>query len=439
MQIKVEKEKNSQLTFEVEVPEETVNSIFSKAFKKAAKEVQIPGFRKGKVPRKIFEQKYGKESIREEAIRELYPLVYNKILEEKKITPLTFPRIQLVKFSEGESAVIKMEVAIKPDVKLGDYKGIKVKRKKVKVEQEEVNQGLENLQKNHAEYPPLLENRPTQEGDWLSLEVQPLSTGLAPLRPKKENLWYKLGSDQLPPSFHRELVGSKIGDERHIETVISPEHPRRELAGKKLSLNVKVKDIRKERLPELNDEFAKKLNFENMDTLKEHIKKELTNFKERKEEERIRTEIVEKVVKNSKVQVPPILVEEGIEEKKKRFEQELRERKIDKTSFLKQQNLTEEELHKRFKHQVEMELKTLLAFDKIAQQENIQVTEGEVDERIQLLAQKGDKKVKARGLKKKLIEERRLGSLIQRMKNEKIIDFLYKQAQISEGLLSSIK
>jgi len=439
MQIRVDKKESSQLTFEVEVPKETVNKVFSEAFKKVAKEVHISGFRKGKAPRKIFEQKYGKEPIEEEAIKDLYAIVYNQILEEKKINPVTYPRVEVVKFSENEPAVLKIEIAIKPDVKLGNYKGVKVKSKKIKTEDEEVNQSLKNLQKAHAEYPPLLENRPTQEGDWLALEIQPSATDFVSLKPKKENIWYKLGSDQLPPSFHQKLLGSKIGDEKIIETVIPPDHPRKELAGKKINLNVKVKDIRKERLPELNDEFAKKLNFENMDSLKNHIRKEIGRMKERKEEERIKVEIVGKVVKSSKVDPPPFLIQEGVEEKRRKFEEELRKNNIDKASFLKEQNLTEEELNKRFTEQVELELKTIFVLDKIAEKEKIEVTEDEIDERLRLFIQGDNKEVKVKQLKERLIKEGRLGSLIQRIRNEKTIDFLYKHAEVSEGILSSLK
>ena len=439
MQVKINKKEGSQLTFEVEVPKETVSKVFFEAFNKVSKQVQIPGFRKGKAPRKMFEQKYGKESIEQEAIKQLYPLIYNKIIKEEKITPLTYPRIEVVKFSDNEPAIIKMEIATKPDIKLGTYKDIKIKSNKIKIEKEEVNEQLKKIQKTHAEYLPLIENRPTQEGDWLALEMHPLSTKLNSPKEKRENLWYQLGSDQLPPSFHKELMGVKLGEEKPVESTIPPNHPRKELAGKKISLNVKVKDIRKEKLPELNDEFAKKLNFENVKTLKERIKKELKNFKEKREKEKVKTEIVEKVLKNSKVDVPPLLIEEGIEEKTKRLKEELKKEKLNISSYLKEKNMTEEKLKKLFKNQVEFELKTLLVLDKIAQEEKIEVREEEIEERIQLLTQGMGEKVNAKQLKEELTRKGRLSGLIQRIKNEKIIDFLYNQAEISQGVLSSLK
>jgi len=431
MQIKVEKKEGSQITFDIEVPKETVNQLFSKAFKKIVKDVEVPGFRKGRVPRKIFEQKYGKEPIEEEATKQLYALVYEKILKEENITPITYPRMEVLKLSEDEDALLKVEVVTKPEVKLGNYKGVKVKGNKIKVEEKEIKEQLERLQKINAEYPPLLENRPTQEGDWLALEMRPASGEIPYLRQDTESIWYKLGSDQLPPSFHRELLGAKIGDEKLIETTIPSDHPRRELAGKKIRLNVKVKDIRKERLPELNDEFAKKLNFENMQALKERIKKELESFKGKREEERIKAEIVEKIVKNSKVDIPPLLLEEETEEKLKNLEEELRKKGIDLESYLNQQKMSKESLEKILREQAEFELKTLFVLDKIAQEEKIEVSDEEIDKRLELVVQGEDKKNKAKLLKEELARRGRLGSLIQRMRNEKTIDFLYENAEVS--------
>ena len=439
MQIKTEKKENSQITFEIQIPKDTVNQLFSKAFKKIVKDVQIPGFRKGKIPRKIFEQRYGKDSIKEEAVKQLYTILYDKILKEEKITPLTYPRMEVVKLLEEEEGIVKMEVAIKPQVKLGNYKGVKVKSAKVKVEEKEVEEQLERLQKANAEYPPLLENRPTREGDWLSLEMRPAVQAPFPLQKNAENLWYKLGSDQLPPSFHRELLGAKIGDEKLIETIIPPDHPQKEIAGRKISLNVKVKEIRKEKLPELNDDFARKLNFESMQSLKDGIRKELKNIKEKKERERIEAEIVEKVVKNSTVEIPPLLIEEGVEEKIRSFKEELKKKRLDVASYLKQQNMSEEELNKLFKKQVEIELKTLFVLDKIAQEEKIEVTEEEIDKRLELLVQGEDKQIRVKKLKEELARRGRLGEFVQRIRNEKTIDFLYEKAEISGKILSSSK
>ncbi|MCD6574845.1 trigger factor [Candidatus Aerophobetes bacterium] len=439
MQIKTEKKENSQITFEIQIPKDTVNQLFSKAFKKIVKDVQIPGFRKGRIPRKIFEQRYGKDSIKEEAVKQLYTILYDKILKEEKITPLTYPRMEVVKLLEEEEGIVKMEVAIKPQVKLGNYKGVKVKSAKVKVEEKEVEEQLERLQKANAEYPPLLENRPTQEGDWLSLEMRPAVQAPSPLQKNAENLWYKLGSDQLPPSFHRELLGAKIGDEKLIETIIPPDHPQKEIAGRKISLNVKVKEIRKEKLPELNDDFARKLNFESMQSLKDGIRKELKNIKEKKERERIEAEIVEKVVKNSTVEIPPLLIEEGVEEKIRSFKEELKKKRLDVASYLKQQNMSEEELNKLFKKQVEIELKTLFVLDKIAQEEKIEVTEEEIDKRLALLVQGEDKQIRVKKLKEELARRGRLGEFVQRIRNEKTIDFLYEKAEISGKILSSSK
>lgn len=435
MQIKVNKKENSQLDLEVEVPVETVKKVFSRAFEKLAREVEIPGFRKGKIPRKIFEQRYGKEPIQEEALEELYSLIYIKVIEQEKVTPLSYPKMEVVKFSEEEPAIVKMEIPLRPEIKLGPYKKIKVKRKKIEVSEKEITQQLEKLQKDYAEYPPLLENRPTQEGDWLALQMRLISPDESLGRTKEENIWYKLGSDQLPPAFHRELLGAKIGDEKIIETVVPPEHPQKELAGKKFSFNVKIKDIRKEKLPSLNDEFANKLNFKDMKSLKERIEEELKKIKERKEEERIKTQIIKKTLENCKLEIPPLIIERGVEEEIEKLKGELRKRGLNLSSYLKQQNIDEEKLRKLFKDRVEMELKTLLILDEIARKEKIEVTEDEIDRWLETLVEGENKKAKVRDLKEELAKKGNLSSIVNRIRNEKVIDFLYQQADISGGML----
>ena len=438
MQIKVNKKEKSQLDIEIEVPVETVEKVFLRAFKKLAYQVEVPGFRRGKIPRKIFEQRYGKEPIKEEAIKELYPLVYKKVLEQEKINPFSYPRMEVIKLSEGEPALIKLEIPLKPEIKIGQYKKIKVKRKKIEVSDKEITQQLERLQKNYVEYPPLLENRPTQKGDWLALQMRLILPDKPFAKTKEENIWYKLGSDQLPPSFHRELLGAKIGDEKIIETTLPPDHPRKDLAGKKLSFNVKVKDIRKEKMPLLNDDFAKKLNFKDMKSLKEKIKEEIRKIKEKEEEERIKTRIIEKILENSDIEIPSLLIQRGIEDEMDKLKEQLKKRRLDLSSYLKQQNMDEEKLRKLFKDKVEMELKTLLLLDEIAKKEKIDVTEEEVDKRLEMMVEGENKKEKIKRLKEELAKKNNLNSIIYRIRNEKVIDFLYQQADISGGILLTL-
>jgi len=431
MQIKVTSEEEAQITLEVEIPKEKVQEAFSKAFKKLAKEVHVPGFRRGKVPRKIFEQRYGKEAIEEEALKELYSSIYPKILEEKNIKPLIYPRAEAVKFTEEEPAIIKVQIVTKPEVKLGSYKGIKVKKNKIKVTEEEILEQLKELQKRYAEYPPLVENRPTQEGDLLALDMEGFIEGKALPEFRETNFWYQLGSEQLPSSFRQKLLGANIGDEKTVEMVIPPDHPQRNLAGKKMQINVKVKDIRKEKLPPLDDEFAKKLGFESMEKVKERIKKELEKYKEEKEKERIRQRIIEKVVKNSKVNVPSLLVEEDVEDRINKLKEELKEKKISFSEYLARQNITEEKLREILKAQAEMEAKILFVLDEIAQKEKIEIKEKDIDETLKTFTEGKNKEFEIERLKKELVRRGEIGRLIQRIRNEKVVEFLYEHANIS--------
>lgn len=431
MQIKEVDKENAQLTLEVEIPEDKVQEAFSRAFKKVAQQVDIPGFRKGKVPRKIIEQKYGKEIINEEAVKQLYSAILPEILKKKKITPLIPPRAETVEFTENKPALVKLSIVTKPEVKLGSYKDVKVKRKKVKVSDDEVSEQLKKLQKQQADYPPLLENRPTQEGDVLTLQMEGFSEGQIGPVLREDNFWYQLGSEQLPLSFHKQLMGANVGDERRIETVIPPEHPQKELAGKKVQFNVKVKDIRKEKLPPLNDEFARKLNFDNVDKLKQRVKEELRKIKERKEEERLRGQIVEKIVKDSKLDVPSLLIEETTEDKINKLKEDLEKKKTSFSEYLAQQNLTEDKFRNLLTKQTENELKTFFVLDEIAREEKIEVTEKDVDHKLESFARGENKQAEVNRLKNELIKNEEIQRFAQRIRNEKVIEFLYNNAQIS--------
>lgn len=431
MQITVEQEENSQRVYSVQIPEEAVNELFGKAFRTVVRDIQIPGFRKGKVPRKVFEQRYGSDSLREEALKEAFTLAYEEVLRGQDIRPLTYPRFEVVEFSEHKPATVKLTVALKPEFTLPSYTNIKVKGQKVEVIDEEIDEQIKRLQLQQAEFVPLLENRPAQEGDWLALEVTPFDLRQNKQRQEAQAIWYKLGSEQLPPEFHKELTGMNIGEKRTVETAAPVDASPEESPETKLSVRVEVKDIRKEELPGLDTQFAEKFHSSSMEELKEKVREELERVRQRREDQRIRAELVGKITKNAKIDVPDMLVEEALAEKLHRLEEELQRQKKSMASYLEEVNTDEKKLRKTLRTQAEMELKTLFVLDKIAEEEKIFVTQEEVDERLELMVQGPDKKVKAQQLKEELHRRNQLSGFMQRIRNEKTIDFLYSKADIS--------
>ena len=438
MQI-TEERKGPEITLKVEVPKERLEKEFSRAFQKLAKKTIVPGFRKGKVPRKIFEQRFGGKAIQDEAFKSIYPKVYQEAVEQKNIVPITSPEVEILQLSENQPLILKINLITKPEIKLGSYKGIKVKRKKIKVTKQDVEQGLKNLQKRYAQHIPV-KNRPAKDGDWLYLNYQNLSKGESLSKGKENNFWYQLGSPNLPSSFQKELLGTKVGETKKIEAEIpikDPEKGRDEAMSR--VYNVKVEQIREEKLPPLDDEFAKDLNFENLENLKDSMRKNIEKFKDQQEEERVKSKIVQKVVEESKVEVPPSLVEKEMEIKVDKLNKDLKNKGYTLPDYLKEQNLSEGSFKENVKLKAKQDLKTFFVLHKIAEDEKIEVKEEEIDQVLKASVKGEIGGEKLRRLKENLKSMGSLGEIINQIKETKVIDFLYQQADVSEGFLPLIK
>ncbi len=437
--MQVTEEKNgAEITLKVEISKERVKEEFFRAFQKLAKKTTVSGFRRGKIPRKIFEQRFGKEIIREEALESIYSEVYKEAVEQKNIDPITTPEVKVLQFSEDQSLILKINLITNPEVKLSPYRGIKVKKKKVGVTEEDIEQELKNLQKKYAQY-YLVKNRVAKNGDWLYLSYRNLSKGKAPSKSKANDFWYQLGSPNFPPSFQKELLGTKVGETKKIEVESPLENPEKKIPSKKANLNVDIKQIREEKLPPLDDEFAKNLDFENLESLKDNVRKNLKEFKNQQEERRVKTKIVQKVVEKSKVEVPPSLVEKEVESRIGKLKKDLKNKDYTLDRYLKEQNLNEESLKKNIKLKAEQDLKTSFVLDKIAEDEKIKVEEEEIEQVLKSFSQREIKGEKLRRLKENLRRKGRLGNIRNQIKEVKVIDFLYQQADMSENLLPSIK
>jgi len=436
MQVVVEKKDGAEVSLKVEVPKEKVNEEFSRAFRRLVKDVEMPGFRKGRVPRAIFERKFGKKIIQEEAIKELYPQIYKEIVKEHKLIPIIDPELQVIQFSEGKPLVLKIDLVTRPETKLGGYKGIKVKSKEIKVCEDEITAVLSQLQLQHAHYVSVGEKREAREGDWLSLDWQAFYKGERLSGERRKNDVFQLGSSALPSSFSQGLIGSKPGSHKELEVQFPSQHPQRDFAGRKITFEVTVRDVKEQMLPPLNDEFAKNLKFDSLKNLKEHIEKSLKRAKEDQEKKRLKEEIVKKVVNNAQIHLPLSLERKKMEERIRKLERDLKKQGYSLQDYLKEKGLSEKGLQERIKSIVEEELKVFFVLEAIAKQENIQVSEEELKERLKFVTGQ-QKEEEIRKLKERLSEQDRLESIIEQMRMEKVIEFLYNKAEISNHSLLS--
>jgi len=429
MQITIEKKEGAEVSLKVEISREKMEEETSRAFQTLVKEIKVPGFRKGKVPRRIFEARFGKETLQEEAMRRLYPQIYKKIENDHKLIPIMDPKVEILPSAADEPFILKVNLVTKPKVEVTSYQGIKVKRKKIEIREEEVTKALKQVQKQHIRYVSIKENRGAKEGDWIVIDWEVKSSGKRPFQRKEKDLLFQLGSSIMPAAFSKGLIGIKRGESRRLEVKFPSQYSRKEFAGKKIIFRILLKDIRKEELPQIDDELARELKYNDLKSLKEDLKERIEKAKRIEEERRLKKEIVKKVVDSTFVSLPSPLVEEKIEEKMEEISNELEKKGYSLGRYLKEENLKESQLREKLRPGVEENLKTFFVLDAIAEKENITVEEKEIKEKLKNLLNI-EREEELEKLKNHFIRTGKLKILKNQIKEEKVIELLYNKADI---------
>ncbi|MFQ5834930.1 MAG: trigger factor [bacterium] len=432
MQIVVDKKEGAELSFKVEVPKERVEEELSQAFRRLVREVKVPGFRKGKVPRKIFEHRFGPEALQEEAIKKLYPEVYQEVLNQQNLSPIIEPTLEILQFSPNKPLILRIDLVTKPEVKLGKYKGIKVKERKIETSKDEIDRALRQLQEQYADYPPVKDKRDARDNDWVTLDWKAFYKGKLLTRGAEKNFTFQMGSLVFPPSFSQGLIGLKTGEKKSLEIQFPLSYPRKDFAGREITFEVTLKQIKEKRVPSINEEFAKNLKFDNLKSLRKHIKENLAKTKKNWEEKRLKAETVSKVVEGSKVDLPSSLVKRKVDERRRQLENRLKERGASLENYIEDQKLSEKELQEKIKSEVEKDLKTYFVLEATAEQEKIEVKEEEIEQRLRSLVRGKVEEKDIIRLKNNLAARGELKILEAEMRNEKVTDFLYHQAGIEK-------
>lgn len=429
MQVEMEKKQGAEVSLKVEIPKERVKEELSLAFRKLAKGVRIPGFRKGKVPRKIFEMRFGEGVLQEEAIKKIYPEIYREALSQYQLIPIVEPELEIVQFSPDQPLILRMNLITRPEIELGRYRAVKIKRKKIKITEEEITRVLKQYQKNYATYVLIEGERGVRENDWLVMDWQVFSEGKMITGTWQKNFVYQVGSRLFPPSFSQELIGLKKGEQKEIEVEFPSDDPRKEFAGRKVTFKVSLKEIKEEKLPPLDDEFAKELKFDSLEAATGYTRERLKEAKEDWEKKRIRQEIVDRVVESTQMEFPPRLIERKTEEKITELRERLKSRGLSLPEYLSQRRMSESDFKDDLISQITKDLKTFFTLEAVAEKEKIKVGEEEIEERLRASVKGSEKEEKIAELKKKLAEQGQMQVLVARMKEEKVIDFLYNEAK----------
>ncbi|SDZ05229.1 trigger factor [Evansella caseinilytica] len=431
MTVKWEKSEGNSGVLTVEVDSGRVDNALDQAFKKVVKKVNVPGFRKGKVPRPIFERQFGVESLYQDALDILLPQAYSSAVEEAGIEPVDRPEIDIEQMEKGQNLIFKATVTVKPEVKLGEYKGLEVEAEDTEVTDEDVEAEVKQLQERHADL-VAVEDSAVENGDTVVLDFEGFVDGEAFEGGKADNYSLEIGSGQFIPGFEEQLVGAKAGEETEVNVTFPEDYHSEELAGKPALFKVKIHDIKRKELPELDDEFAKDVDeeVETLDELKKSLREKLQTSKEQAAEAKKRDAVIEKAAENAEIDVPEAMIETETDRMLQEFGQRLQAQGMSMEMYYQFSQTDEEGMKAQFHDDAEKRVRINLTLEAISEKENIEAGDEEVDKEIEQMAETYQRS--ADEIRQILEMQGGVDSLKGDLKIRKAIDFLVEQSKVAE-------
>lgn len=388
MTVKWEKLEGSEgkLTFEVSV--ERFNEAVDQAFKKVVKKVQAPGFRKGKMPRKMFNKMYGEESLYNDAIDIVLPAAYSAAVDEADVDPIAAPEIDVEKLEKGEPVIFTAVIALKPEVKLGEYKGLEVTRQSTEVTEEEIDAELEQRREGLAEM-VVKEDGAVEDGDTVTLDFEGFADGEAFEGGKSENYDLEVGSGSFIPGFEEQVVGLKVGEEKEIEITFPQEYHAAELAGKPATFKVKIHEIKCKEVPALDDELATELDEDvsSVEELRAKLRKEAEEVKKNDSETALRDDLVEQAASNAEVEIPQAMIDAEINRMMQDFEQRLQMQGMNLELYFQFSGQDEDTLRDQMKDDALSRVRVSLTLEAIGAAENIEVPAEEINAELKKMSE----------------------------------------------------
>ena len=425
MRLAVEEISPTKRIFKIEVSEEEVNKEFRSAYEDLNKRVKVPGFRPGKAPFKVLETRFSQE-VEVDLLKKLLPRYYHKALEETGINPVEFPTFDKVEFKKNAPLIFTASVEIRPKIDLSDYIGIEVPKQEVTVTDSEMEEALKNLQEIHAHLDGFEEGHKIEKTDYVILDFEGFVEDKPVEGGKAENFLVQIGSGGLLPSFDEKLIGANKNDTMDIKVAFPEDHRNKAIAGKEVVFKVRIKEVKKKVLPELNDEFAKDLGkFDSLIKLKEYLKGSLELKKKKAIEDQQKDAILKTLIEANDFALPPSMVERQIQ----RFVQQA----LEQTSKEEQEGKKQEidSLRQRYEPVAKNMAKRFLILEEIADREKIDVSYEEVEEEMRRIA--SDIQRPLEEVKRYFAEdEGRLSGILSKLKEEKTLNFLLSKAVFKE-------
>ena len=386
MSLQVEKLEKNMAKLTIEVSAEDLDKAMEKAYQKQKSRISLPGFRKGKAPRKMIESMYGKGVFMEDAVNSLVPQEYTKALGECDLEIVSQPEINVTQMEPGKALIFTADVAVKPEVTLGDYKGVEVPKSEIAVTDEEVDAEVKKEQDKNART-VAVEDRAAANGDITTIDFEGFVDGVAFEGGKGTDYALTLGSGTFIPGFEDQLVGANAGDHVEVKVTFPEEYQAKELAGKEAVFQCDVKKIETKEVPELDDEFAKDVSeFDTLAEYKEDVKKKLTEKKEKESRTAKENAAVDKAIENAQMDIPELMTKTECRQMMDDFSRRMQQQGLSMEQYFQFTGQSMDKMMEDMKPQALKRIQTRLVLEKVAEAENIQPSEEEITEEIQKMA-----------------------------------------------------
>lgn len=424
LQVEVLEKNMAKLT--IEVSAEDFEKAIEKAYQKNRGKINIAGFRKGKAPRKMIEKMYGKGVFLEDAANEIIPEAYTKEIENCDLDIVSQPSIDVVQIESGKPFIFTAEVATKPEVELGEYKGIEVEKKTAEVTDEEVEAALNSEREKQSRLVPVTD-RPVADGDTTTIDFEGFVDGVAFEGGKGTDYPLTIGSHSFIDTFEEQLIGKNIGEEVEVNVTFPEQYQAAELQGKPAMFKVTIKEIKAKELPELDDDFAQDVSdFDTLAEYKEDLKKKLLENKEEEVKAQFEEDVLEKVVENAKMDIPDPMVDLQIRQMADNFARRITSQGLSMEQYMQFTGMTEDKLVEQMRPQALKTIQSRLVLEAIAKAENIVATDEDLNKELEKMASMYQMEVEKLN---ELISDKEKESMKLDIAVQKSVDFIVEQAK----------
>ncbi|MGW7906797.1 trigger factor [Staphylococcus pseudoxylosus] len=422
------KKEGNEGVLTVTVPAEKVDKAIDQAFKKVVKQINVPGFRKGKVPRPIFEQRFGVEALYQDAVDILLPEAYGEAIDETGIKPVDQPEINVTSIEKGSEMTFEANVVVEPEVQLGDYKGLEIEKQNVELTDEELQESIDH-QLGHLAEMVVKEDGAIENGDTVNIDFDGYVDGEQFEGGQAEGYDLEIGSGSFIPGFEEQLVGVKTGEEKDVNVTFPEEYHAEELAGKEATFKTKVNEIKFKDVPELTDEIANELDAEanTVDEFKENLRKRLTEQKETDAENNQKEEAINKAANNATIDVPEAMINTELDRMVQEFGQRMQQQGLNLETYFQISGQDESQLREQMKDDAEERVKTNLTLTAIADAEEVEVSDDDIDKELEKMS--GQFNISVEDIKQTLGNT----DIVKNdVRIQKVIDLLVDEAKLVE-------